>query len=94
MVSGVALCVMNKGTQMNLFGFWKRQPGGAPAEVIQAAYDYYGLSPEQTPVIEVKQLNALSKNVWVVTLNDKSSAVVAYNPSEREHAVAAPWYGK
>jgi len=78
---------------MNLFGFWKRQ-AGAPVEVIQAACDFYGLSPERIPEVKTERLSALSKDVWVVRLNDTASAVVAYTPSEKEPAVAAPWYGE
>ena len=79
---------------MNLFGFWKRQMSAAPAEVIQAACNYYGLSPERVPAIKAEKLKALSDNVWVVNLNNKASAVVAYTPHETEHTTAAPWFAE
>lgn len=79
---------------MNLFGFWKRQSYGAPVEVIQAACDFYGISPERIPAVQVEQLKALSDSVWVVKLNDEASAVVAYTPKEKEHTITAPWYGE
>ncbi|GHO83602.1 hypothetical protein [Dictyobacter formicarum] len=79
---------------MNLFGFWKRQSFGAPVEVIQAACDFYGTSPERVPAVKAEKLKALSDNVWVVKLNDKASAVVAYTPKEKEHTITAPWYGE
>lgn len=78
---------------MNLFGFWKRSLYGAPLEVIQAACDFYGTSPEHEPTAKAEQLKALSSNVWVVTLNEHASAVVAYSPKEKEHTLTAPWYG-
>ncbi|GCE23761.1 hypothetical protein [Dictyobacter kobayashii] len=79
---------------MNLFGIWKRQPFGAPVEVIQAACDFYGISPERVPAAKAEKLTALSNNVWVVKLNDNASAVVAYTPKEKEHTITAPWYGE
>jgi len=78
---------------MNLFGLWKRQSlSGAPLEVIQAACDLYGLSPERVPAMKAEKLKALSDNVWVVKLNDDASAIVAYNPEEEEHTTTAPWF--
>ena len=80
---------------MNLFGFWKRQAtAGAPAEVIQAACDLYGLSPERVSAVKAEKLKALSNNVWVVKLNNDASAVVAYNPGEEESTTTAPWFGE
>lgn len=80
---------------MNLFGFWKRQAtAGAPAEVIQAACDLYGLSPERIPAVKAKKLKVLSNNVWVVKLNDDASAVVAYDPEEEEVTTTAPWFSE
>jgi hypothetical protein len=79
---------------MNLFGFWKRQSSVAPVEVIQAACDFYGLQPERVPAIKAEKLKALSDNVWVVNLNDKASAVVAYTPNEMEHTTTAPWFSE
>jgi hypothetical protein len=80
---------------MNLFGFWKRQSlSGAPLEVIQAACDLYGLTPEGVPAVKAEKLKALSDNVWVVTLNDDASAIVAYNPEEKEHTTTVPWFGE
>jgi hypothetical protein len=79
---------------MNLFGFWKRQAtAGAPAEVIQAACDLYGLEPERVSAVKAEKLKALSNNVWVVKLNDDASAVVAYNPEE-ESITTAPWFSE
>ena len=67
---------------------------GAPVEVIQAACNLYGLSPERVPAIKAEKLKALSNNIWVVKLNENASAVVAYNPGEKEHTTTAPWYGE
>lgn len=78
---------------MNLFGLLKRQSlSGAPLEVIQAACDLYGLSPERVPAMKAEKLKALSDNIWVVKLNDDASAVVAYTPEEEEHTTTAPWF--
>jgi hypothetical protein len=76
---------------MSLFGLLKRSPVTPPA-VIQAACTFYGLSPERVPAIQATKLKALSNNIWVVKLNEQSSAIVAYNPQEEEEAIAAPWY--
>ena len=71
---------------MNLFGLWKRQSlSGAPLEVIQAACDLYGLSPERVPAMKAEKLKALSDNVWVVKLNDDASAIVADDPDLTAH---------
>ena len=93
MVPGVAFASNSKGSIMNLFGFLKR-PASAPAEVIQAACDFYDLSPERVSTVKAEQLSALSDDVWVVKLNENASAVVAYTPHEKEHTIAAPWYGE
>lgn len=80
---------------MNLFGFWKRQSLEPPMEVIQAACDLYGVTPEDVPAIRTERLKALADNLWVVKLNEKKSAVVAYVPEEDEgHTITAPWYGE
>jgi hypothetical protein len=76
---------------MHLFGLLKRTPVTPPA-VIRAACNFYGLSPECIHAIQATKLKALSNNVWVVKLNEQSSAVVAYNPKEEQEAIAAPWY--
>ena len=79
---------------MNLFGFWKRNPYSAPVEVIQAACSLYGMSPDRVPALKAEKLKALSNNVWVVKIDDKKSAVVAYTPDEDEHTISAPWFGE
>ncbi len=79
---------------MNLFGFWKRQELAAPAAVIQAACNFYGIAPECAPTVHVEKLDALADNIWVVKLNETASAVVAYVPEEKEQTVTAPWFGE
>jgi hypothetical protein len=81
---------------MTLFNFslFRRPNPAPPAEVVEAACDIYGLSPERVPCVEAEKLNALSDNIWVIKLNDHSSAVVAYTPGAQEQAVAAPWFSE
>ncbi len=77
---------------MNLFGFWRHRATEAPSEVIQAACSLYGISEENPTVVKAEKLKALSDNVWVVQVNEKESAVVAYTPGEEEQTTSAPWY--
>jgi hypothetical protein len=77
---------------MNLFGFWRHRVAEAPSEVIRAACDLYGVSTEHPRVVKAEKLKALSDNVWVVQVNEKESAVVAYTPGEQERVTSAPWY--
>jgi hypothetical protein len=79
---------------MNLFGFRRRSSVEAPVEVIQAACNLYGIAPETVPSVKAERLKALSDNVWVVNLGNKTSAVVAYTPREKEHTMSAPWFGE
>jgi hypothetical protein len=76
---------------MSLFGLLKRHTV-TPPEVIQAACNVYGISPEHTTPITAKQLSALSQHIWVVQVNEHDSAVVAYSPHDKGATVAAPWY--
>ncbi|GCE16008.1 hypothetical protein [Tengunoibacter tsumagoiensis] len=77
---------------MNLFGFWKKQSLQPPIEVLNAACNFYGIAPEHVPAMQAEQLNALADNLWVVRLNDRASALVAYVPEDNEQTVAAPWF--
>jgi hypothetical protein len=79
-----------------LFNFtFKRLPlSQPPAEVVQAACNLYGLSPERVPQVQAEKLKVLSRNIWVVTLNEQSSAVVAYTPGAKEQPLAAPWFSE
>ena len=77
---------------MNLLSLLKRQTPEPPAEVIQAACDLYGLALERVASIRAEKLTALSPSLWVITLNERTSAVVVYMPEEMEQPVAAPWF--
>jgi hypothetical protein len=77
---------------MSLVNLLKQQKTEPPAEVIQAACDLYGLTPEHVASIRVEKLIALSSYLWVITLNERSSAVVVYEPGAGEQPVAAPWF--
>jgi hypothetical protein len=77
---------------MSLQSLVKLKKPKPPAEVIQAACDLFGLTPEHIASIWVEKLIALSPNLWVITLNGRLSAVVVYGPGAREQPVAAPWF--
>ena len=77
---------------MSLLSLLKRQTPEPPAKVIQAAGDLYGLTLEHITSIRAEQLSALSPSLWVITFNERASAVVVYVPGAREHPVAAPWF--
>jgi hypothetical protein len=77
---------------MNLFGLWRHRVPEPPDEVIQAACSLYGIHEEKPKVVKAQKLKALSDNVWVVQVNEKESAVVAYTPGEEESVTSAPWY--
>jgi hypothetical protein len=76
----------------HLLSLFKRSTLKPPVEVIQAACSVYGIAPERVPSVRAEKLNALSDNIWVVKLNEHSSAVVAYTPGTKEMPVAAPWF--
>ena len=77
---------------MGLLNRFKRQLPEPPTEVIKAACDLYGISPEHVSSIQTEQLNALSDSLWVIKLNEHSSAVIAYAPEETGQPVAVPWF--
>lgn len=77
---------------MSLLSLLKRQTPEPPTEVIQAVCDLYGLSQERIASIQAGKLSALSTSLWVIKLNERSSAIVVYGPGEREQPVAAPWF--
>lgn len=74
------------------FNLFKRSHHEPPEEVVLAACNVYGLSPERVPSMQAEQLHALSDNIWVIKFDDQSSAVVAYSPDTEEQPVAAPWF--
>lgn len=76
----------------HLLNLFKRTTLKPPVEVIQAACRVYGIAPEPVPPVQAEKLHALSDNIWVIKLNDQSSAVVAYTPGAKEKPVAAPWF--
>jgi len=77
---------------MSLLSLLKQHTLAPPAEVIQAACDLYGYTPQRLASIQAEQLSALSPFLWVITLNERASAIVVYEPGEREQPVAAPWF--
>lgn len=77
---------------MSLQSLKKRLTPKPPAEVIQAACDLYGLTQECITSIRAEKLIALSPYLWVITLNERTSAVVVYEPGGGEKPVAAPWF--
>jgi hypothetical protein len=76
---------------MGWFKRRKRQAANPPAAVLEAACQVYDLSPDRICTFHAEQVEALSDNMWVVTLYTQSQAIVAYTPGEEEKAVAAPW---
>jgi hypothetical protein len=79
-------------TMMSLLSLLKRQKPAPPTEVIQAVCDLYGLTLEDITSIRTEKLSALSPYLWVIALNERSSAVVVYEPGAKEQPVAAPWF--
>ena len=77
---------------MSILGIFKRRISTPPKEVIQAACDFYGIASENISSIQAEKLKALSDTIWVVTLNEQASALVAYDPMDDEEAVATVWY--
>jgi len=77
---------------MSLLSLLKQQTPEPPAEVIQAACDLYGLTLERVASMRAEKLSALSPFMWVITLNERASAVVVSVPGAREQPVAAPWF--
>jgi len=77
---------------MCLLGLLKQQTSEPPAEVIRAVYDLYGLSPERIASIQAEKLSTLSSSLWAITLNERASAVVIYEPGAMEQPVATPWF--
>src|SRR5215472_10804126 len=82
----------SQGGMMSLLGLLKRHTLEPPAEVIQAACDLFGLSPQNITSIQAERLSALSPFLWVITLNESARAIVVYMPGASEQLVAAPWF--
>jgi hypothetical protein len=76
---------------MSWFKRRKRQTAKPPAAVLQAACQVYDLSPERLCTFHAEKVEALSDNMWVVTLYTQSQAIVAYTPEDEEKTLAAPW---
>lgn len=72
---------------MNLFGLLQNQP---PKEVIKAACDFYGVTIKNTSTVHAEKLKALANDIWLVNLDNRTRAVVAYAPGGK--AEVAPWY--
>ena len=70
---------------------FKRQPE-PPVAVLHAAYNFFGIAPERAPAVHAEKLAGLTDNLWVIKLNEKSSALVAYVPEDKEQTVTAPWF--
>jgi len=79
------------GLLPNLFRRSNLEP---PAEVVQAACNVYGIAPERVPAVRAEKLNALSDNIWLIEINEHTSAVVAYTPGDKEQTMAAPWFNE
>lgn len=79
---------------MSLAALFKRATNQPPVEVIQAACAFYGHRPERVPSIRAEKLRAISDDMWIVRLNERESAVVAYTPHAQERAVAAAWFNE
>jgi hypothetical protein len=77
---------------MSLLSLLKLKKPEPPAEVIQAACDLYGLPLDHVASIRAEKLSALSPYLWVITLNERTSAVVVYEPGAAEQPAAAPWF--
>lgn len=77
---------------MALFDLFKIQPSEPAEEVIQAACDLFGLSPENVSSVHSEKLDVLSEALWIIKLNDSESAIVAYDPDEMEKPVAELWF--
>ena len=76
---------------MGWFHLRKRRAANPPAAVLKAACQVYDLSPDRICTFHAEQVEALSDNMWVVTLYTQSQAIVAYTPEEEEKTMAAPW---
>lgn len=76
---------------MGWFKRHKRQAATPPAAVLQAACQVYDISPDRLCTFHAEQVEALSDNMWVVTMYTQSQAIVAYTPENEEQAIAAPW---
>ncbi len=79
---------------MSLLSLLKRQTSEPPAEVIQAVCDLYGISRERIASIQAEKLSVLSTSLWVIKLNERSSAIVVYVPGEIEQPLAVPWFNE
>ena len=79
-------------TMTSILSRLKLKKPAPPAEVIQAACDLYGIAPDHVASIRAEELSALSPYLWVITLNERTSAVVVYEPGAGEQPVAAPWF--
>ncbi len=79
---------------MSQLSLLKQQIPEPPTEVIRAVCDLYGISRERIASIQAEKLSVLSTSLWVITLNERSSAIVVYVPGEIEQPEAVPWFNE
>lgn len=77
---------------MNLFTYYRRLLAPAPPiAVVLAACDLYQVPFEEVEQIEGERLSALSKSLWLVTLNQHQKALVVEPDDEQEAPLATEW---
>ena len=72
----------------------KQQIPEPPTELIQAVCDLYGISRDRIASIQAEKLSVLSTSLWVITFNERLSAIVVYVPGEIEQLEAVPWFNE
>ncbi len=72
---------------MSQLSLLKQRIPEPPTEVIQAVCDLYGISRERIASIQAEKLGGPSTSLWVITLNERSSAIVVpgYALESRKH---------
>ena len=77
---------------MGFFNRWKLPSTTPPTDVVQAAYALYGLAPEQVFSVQTRRLKALSEHLWVVTINERDSALVVATRENAQPPAATVWF--
>lgn len=72
----------------------KQQIPEPPTELIQAVCDLYGISRDRIASIQAEKLSVLPTSLWVITFNERLSAIVVSVPGEIEQPEAVPWFNE
>lgn len=76
---------------MSLLILPKQHTPAPPTKVIQSVCDLYGLSPQSIASMQAENFSVHPPFLWVIRLNEHSSALVIAAPRECNTLLVMPW---